>query len=71
VTPRSGTSIDYWWFDPVKAARLEAERKTEGQAADGSSPTVPGIGATIVVIAGLGIAGFFVFRRVWQRTGVS
>ncbi len=55
----------------MKAARLEAERKTEGQAADISSPATPGIGTTIVVIAGLGIAGFFVFRRVWQRTGVS
>jgi len=71
VTPRSGTSTNYWWFDPVKAARLQAERETEGQATDISSPATPGIGTTIVVIAGLGVAGFFVFRRVWQRMGIS
>lgn len=71
VTPRSGTSIDYWWFDPVKVARLEAERQAEPQVADGSGRTMPGIGTTLTVIVGLGLAGFFVFRRVWQRTGVS
>ncbi len=71
VTPRSGTSIDYWWFDPVKVARLEAERQAEPQVANGSGRTMPGIGTTLTVIVGLGLAGFFVFRRVWQRTGVS
>ncbi|MFQ6023652.1 MAG: ABC transporter substrate-binding protein, partial [Acidiferrobacterales bacterium] len=71
VTPRRGTSIDYWWFDSAKSARLEAERGTEPQVADGSGRSTPGIGTTLTVIAGLGLAGFFVFRRVWQRTGVS
>ncbi|MEE9561224.1 MAG: hypothetical protein V3V64_10585, partial [Acidiferrobacterales bacterium] len=71
VTPKTGTSIDYWWFDPAKAARLEAERQAEPQVADGSGRTMPGIGTTLTVIVGLGLAGFFVFRRVWPRTGAT
>ena len=71
VTPKTGTSIDYWWFDPAKAARLEAERQAEPHVADGSGRTMPGIGTTLTVIVGLGLAGFFVFRRVWPRTGAT
>ena len=26
TTTKNGTSIDYWWFDEAKAARLEAAR---------------------------------------------
>ncbi len=71
VTPKTGTSIDYWWFDPAKAARLEAERQAEPHVADASGRTMPGIGTTLTVIVGLGLAGFFVFRRVWPRTGAT
>jgi microcin C transport system substrate-binding protein len=71
VMPKTGTSIDYWWFDPVKAAHLEAERKAAPQLVDRGGRGTPGVGMTLAVIAGLGLAGFFVFRRVWQRTGVS
>ncbi len=71
VTPDDGTEISYWWFDPAKAARLEAERQAEPQVADGSGRTMPGIGTTLTVIVGLGLAGFFVFRRVWPRTGAT
>lgn len=66
VTPKNGTSINYWWFDTVKAARLDAERQAQPQVADADESGTPGIGVTLAVIAALGIAGFFVLRRALQ-----
>jgi microcin C transport system substrate-binding protein len=67
---RRGTSVNWWWFDPVKAAKLE-ERDLEGQAISEIEPSQrPGLGTTIVVLAGLLLAGFVVFRRVMQRPQV-
>jgi microcin C transport system substrate-binding protein len=70
LTPRTGTSTSYWWFDEAKAAQLEAERGSESQVGDGKGRT-PGLGLTLAVLAALGIAGFFVLRRVWRRTGTT
>jgi microcin C transport system substrate-binding protein len=67
---RRGTSVNWWWFDPVKAARLE-ERDLEGQAvSEVETSRRPGLGTAIVVLAGLLLAGFIVFRRVMQRPQV-
>jgi len=65
VIPRQGTSIeDYWWFDAAKAARLEAERRREGDTTQtrGNGAT-PSVATATMVAAGLLVAGFFVFRR--------
>ncbi len=70
VTTRSGTSTEYWWLDPVKAARLEAGWRTQarsGRPAGGGA----GIAAALTAAAGLGLIGFFVFRRVWRGIGGS
>jgi microcin C transport system substrate-binding protein len=69
VTPRTGTSISYWWFDEAKAARLERERGTGSQVTDKAG--TPGLGVTLVGLLGIGIVGFFVLRRVWRRTGTK
>jgi microcin C transport system substrate-binding protein len=71
ITPRSGTSIAYWWFDAVKAAGLEQLRKAQPQPqpADRNDGAMPGLGIALAVVVGAGLAGFFVFRRVWLRTG--
>ncbi len=34
VTPRTGTSIDYWWFDEAKAVRLEREKNQAPQSTE-------------------------------------
>ncbi len=70
ATARSGTSTDYWWFDPVKAARLEAGWRVRARAtaAGGGSG---GIAVALTTAVGLGLVGFFVFRRVWRRIGAS
>jgi microcin C transport system substrate-binding protein len=71
VTPRTGTSISYWWFDEVKAARLERERGSESQVTGDRKGRVPGIGLTLTALLGIGIVGFLVLRRVWRRTGTT
>ena len=63
---RFGTSTDLWWFDPVKAARLEARRKTEVPSAEIEGGG-PGLTVTLALLAGLLLAGFFVFRRALNR----
>jgi microcin C transport system substrate-binding protein len=64
---RFGTSTDIWWFDPVKAANLERRKVTELPTAEIEGGGRPGIAGTLVVIAGVLLVGFFVFRRAWQR----
>ena len=63
---KRGTSINWWWFDPVKAARLE-ERRREQPVAEVEAGDTPGLGTTLAIMGGLLLAGFFVFRRAWQR----
>jgi microcin C transport system substrate-binding protein len=67
VTPRNGTSVDYWWFDEAKAARLEQQRSEQPQDADGETGGKTGAGITLGGLAILGIIGFIYFRRRQQR----
>jgi microcin C transport system substrate-binding protein len=63
---RFGTSTDLWWFDAVKAARLEARRETEIPSAEIEGGG-PGLTASLALLAGLLLAGYFVFRRALNR----
>ncbi len=63
---RFGTSTDFWWLDPAKAARLEARRETEIPSAEIEGGG-PGLTVTLALLAGLLLAGFFVFRRALNR----
>jgi microcin C transport system substrate-binding protein len=69
LTPKTGTSIAYWWFDPEKDARLEQARAAQPPSGQRNARATPGLGIALVAIAGVGLIGFFVFRRVWRRTG--
>ncbi len=63
---RFGTSTDLWWFDPAKAARLDARRKTKEPSAEIEGGG-PGLTVTLALLAGLLLAGYFVFRRALNR----
>ena len=58
VTPRSGTSIDYWWFDEAKAARLEQQKSEQTQSADQNTGGMPGKGITLGGLAIIGVRRF-------------
>jgi microcin C transport system substrate-binding protein len=62
-----GTSVNWWWFDPVKAAKLEKRLQEEPPGSDLAGDGRPGAASVVTVLAGLLLAGFFVFRRVLQR----
>ncbi len=58
-----GTSYSLWWFDPAQAARLEERKVAEPPSAELDGGGRPGIATMLAVVAGLLLAGFFVFRR--------
>jgi len=62
-----GTSVNWWWFDPVKAAKLEKRLQEEPPGGDLAGDRRPGVIPIVTLFAGLLVAGFFVFRRVLQR----
>jgi len=62
-----GTSWVFWWFDPVKADRLEQRRSTEPLVSDTPPEEGQGIGLGLAVLAGLLLAGAFLFRRALHR----
>ncbi len=63
VTPRRGTSTDYWWFDAEKAARLEKSRRQQPQVTQDRTSDTPGAGVTILAIIGFLTLGYFVLRH--------
>jgi microcin C transport system substrate-binding protein len=66
TTTKNGTSIDYWWFDEAKAARLEAARDGSAEPMEATESETPGFGSALLVAAGVILLGFFVFRRVMR-----
>ena len=68
-TPRSGTSVDYWWFDEAKAARLERARQSqpETESDPARNGTGSGIVYAILILAGAG--GLVLLLR--KRSGKS
>ena len=63
---RRGTSTDWWWFDPVKAANLQERRRTE-PTAEVEGGDGPGLFTALFVMAGLLFAGYLVYQRAMQR----
>ena len=67
VTPRTGTSVDYWWFDEAKAAQLAKDRKRESGDAkneQGGSLSLTRVLSAIII---LGVALFFLARRARRK----
>ncbi len=67
VTPRNGTSYNYWWWDKTKAARLEQQRSEQPQSVNGETGTMPGAGIALGGLAIIGIFGLILFRRRRHR----
>ena len=65
---KRGVQFDTWWLDQGKATALAAEMSGETGAKTGAS--TPSAATVVVVAAGLGLIGFFVFRRALRRREV-
>jgi microcin C transport system substrate-binding protein len=68
VSPKRGVQFDTWWLDQAKATALAADMSGETGAKAGAS--TPSAATVVVVAAGLGLIGFFVFRRALRRREV-
>ncbi len=66
VTPKNGTSTDYWWFDEVKAARLADARRATGSLNGASTSDTPGVGTTVFAAIAMLFVGWMVFRKVMK-----
>ena len=62
-----GTSWSLWWFDPAKAARLEQRRAAETVTSEVEPEEGQGLGLALAALAGLLLAGAFLFRRALQK----
>ena len=62
-----GTSTSLWWFDPVKAARLEQRREVEPQVGEVPNRRHENLGLGLAALAGLLLAGGILARRSLRR----
>jgi len=69
VTPKNGTSINYWWFDPARARQLEQQRSQQPQSAGGSGAGRLGEAAMYLGIGLLIVLGFYGLRRAGRHAG--
>ncbi len=68
ITPRQGTSTTYWWFDAVKAERLERRLEAEG-VGEPPPPAESSQGRTVLISAVLLFGlGFIAFRLLVRRS---
>jgi microcin C transport system substrate-binding protein len=70
ITPKNGTSTDYWWYDEDKAARLAEARRVAGSLNGKRSADTPGVGTTVFTAVAVLLVGWMVFRRVMKRRDV-
>ena len=63
VTPRAGTSTDYWWFDDAKAARLESARKSQPENSKEGAGNESGLIKLLGILVAAGIAGTVILQR--------
>ncbi len=65
VTPRNGTSVEYWWFDPEKARQLEQARAVTPRG-DGDAGGPPAW-AVLLVVGAAAAAGLVILVRRARR----
>jgi microcin C transport system substrate-binding protein len=66
ITPKNGTSTDYWWYDEDRAAKLEEARRVAGPLNGSGAADTPGVGATALTAIALLFVGWMVFRKVMR-----
>ncbi|MDP6603607.1 MAG: extracellular solute-binding protein [Rhodospirillales bacterium] len=71
LTPKDGTSLSYWWIDPVKASALDARKESEPLAEAREQSDRPGTMIVLAVFSGLLALGYVVFRRVLRRGSIG
>lgn len=64
--PMQGTSTDYWWFEPAKAAALGRAVARDPAAHEEGASRGPGA-AWFAALAGLLAAGYLVYRRAMRK----
>ena len=71
VPVKVGAMINRWWFDPVRAANLEDARRADVSlsAPAPEESDAPDFVTALVVLAGLLLIGYFVFKRAWRPRG--
>ncbi len=67
VTPRTGTSIDLWWYDAARASALEVKRGNQTSAGDDATRSTPPLWVMLLVGAALAALGYHVLRRLLRR----
>lgn len=67
ITPKNGTSLNYWWFDPAKAQALAARGPAEPQAGEGANGGTVGRLALYLAIGALIVFGYISLRRLSGR----
>ncbi len=67
VTPKNGTSVDFWWFDATKAAALEAQERAHPEMLEDESEERPSVALTLFVAALLIVAAYLVVRQALRR----
>jgi microcin C transport system substrate-binding protein len=68
---RSGAMVGRWWYDAEKAAQLEQAKRSDAsllESDDGGDR--PGFVWALVALAGIGLIGWFVFRRAVRSKGM-
>ncbi len=66
--PRRGTSLNFWWIDPVKEQALSERRISEPEVADAAEEGGAGTMFTYLVAGLLLLFGYLSFRRLGRRT---
>jgi microcin C transport system substrate-binding protein len=67
VTPRQGTSTTFWWYDAVKAERLERRLAVEGTSEQPRASSSQGRTVLISAVLLFGL-GFIAFRLLVRRS---
>lgn len=68
---RNGAMVNRWWYDEAKAANLEQAMQDDVSLTQAEvEPEQPGYVTAFMVLTGLVLIGYFLFRRAWQARRV-
>ncbi|MFQ5774155.1 MAG: extracellular solute-binding protein [Kiloniellaceae bacterium] len=68
VTPKNGTSLNYWWIDPAKERALAERRGREPEVAERAGDGGTGTALVYLAVGLLLFFGYFTLRRMTRKT---